>query len=71
MGDIYIVSTSLLHVWSYSGSLFTEKGIAKVYVKIVLCDCCIVLSFIEYIPRCLYNCSLLHNKRIVVLAVPY
>jgi hypothetical protein len=37
MDDIYIVIISLLRVWSYSGSLFTEKGIAKVYVKIVLC----------------------------------
>ena len=71
MDDIYIIIISLLYVWSYSGSLFTEKGIAKVYVKIVLCDCCVVLNFIEYILSCLYNCPLLHNKRIVVLAVHY
>jgi len=41
MDDIYIVIISLLYVWSYSGSLFTAKGIAKIYVKIV----CVVWWF--------------------------
>lgn len=58
-------------IWPVSSHI--SNGITKFYVQIVfvLCDWYVIFNLIQDILLYLYDCTLLHNKRIVVLTVLY